>query len=165
MNFSPIGIVSFGRENRDLDVILIDELLELVARCDRALSFPGGSLLMVGRSGVGRRTAISIVSALHQAKLVALKMGKNYSEKQFKGELKGAMQIAGADGEPVFLVLEDHNLISSDYLDMINSLLSSGEVPGLYTPEELEPILTPLREKASNEGFSGNLVNYFSRCK
>ena len=75
------------------------------------------------------------------------------------------MQIAGADGEPVFLILEDHNLISPDYLDMINSLLSSGEVPGLYTPEELEPILTPLREKASNEGFSGNLVNYFSRGK
>ena len=55
--------------------------------------------------------------------------------------------------------------ISPDYLDMVNSLLSSGEVPGLYSPEELEPILTPLREKASNEGFSGNLVTYFSGCK
>ena len=159
------GITLFGRENRDLDVILIDELLELVARCDRALSSPGGSLLMAGRSGVGRRTAISIVSALHQAKLISLKMGKNYSLKQFKAEIKGAMQVAGAEGEPVFFVLEDHNLTSPDYLDMINSVLSSGEVPGLYSPEELEPILTPLREKASNEGFSGNLVTYFSRGK
>ena len=163
--FYNLGIITFGRENRDLDVILIDELLGLVARCDRALSSPGGSLLLAGRSGVGRRTAISIVSALHQAKLVSLKMGKNYSVKQFKGELKSAMQIAGGDGDPVFLVLEDHNLTSPNYLDMINSLLSSGEVPGLYSPEELEPILTPLREKASNEGFSGNLVTYFSRGK
>ena len=56
-------------------------------------------------------------------------------------------------------------MTSPDYLDMINSVLSSGEVPGLYSPEELEPILTPLREKASNEGFSGNLVTYFSRGK
>jgi hypothetical protein len=35
-------------------------------------------------TGVGRRTAVSIVSALHQAKLVSLKMGKNYGAKQFK---------------------------------------------------------------------------------
>ena len=120
---------------------------------------------MAGRSGVGRRTALSIVSALHQAKLVSLKMGKNYSQKQFKAELKSAMQMAGADGDPVFLTLEDHNLTSPEYLDMINSLLSSGEVPGLYTPEELEPLLTPLRERASNEGFSGNLITYFAHGK
>ena len=120
---------------------------------------------MSGRSGVGRRTALSIVSALHQAKLISLKMAKNYTQKQFKTELKGVMQMAGVDGESVFLMLEDHNLTSSGCLDMINSLLSSGEVPGLYSTEELEPILTPLREKASNEGFSGNLATYFAQGK
>ena len=120
---------------------------------------------MSGRSGVGRRTALSIVSALHQAKLVSMKMGKNYSTKQFKSELKGAMQLAGVDGESVFLMLEDHNLTTPESLDMINSLLSSGEVPGLYSTEELEPLLTPLREKAFNEGFSGNLVTYFAQGK
>ena len=91
-------------------------------------------------------------------------MGKGYGVKQFKAELKGAMQLAGVEGEQVFLLLEDHNLALPDYLDMINSLLSSGEVPGLYTTEELEPLLTSLREKASNEGFSGNLITFFSQC-
>ena len=46
----------------------------------------------------------------------------------------------------------------------INSLLSSGEIPGLYSPEELEPFLAPLREKASNEGYSGNLISFFAQC-
>ena len=78
-------------------------------------------------------------------------MGKNYGIKQFGHELKAAMQLAGVEGEQVFLLLEDHNFEIPDYLDMINSLLSSGEVPGLYTQEELEPLLTPLREKANNE--------------
>ena len=35
---------------------------------------------------------------------------------------------------------------------MVNSLLSSGEVPGLYTHEELEPLLAPLKEKAMEAG-------------
>ncbi len=158
------GILHFAREHRDLGVVVIDELLDLVARCDRVLSTPGGSLLMPGRSGVGRRTAVSVVTALHQAKMVTMKMGRNYGEKQFKAELKAAMHAAGVDDEQVFLLLEDHNFGDPAYLDMVNSLLSSGEVPGLYTPEELEPLLTPMREKASNAGFSGSLFAFFARC-
>lgn len=38
----------------------------------------------------------------------------------------------------------------------------SGEVPGLYTPEELEPLLTTLKDSASQDGFTGPLYNYFS---
>ena len=136
------AITVFQRENRDLDVVLIRELLDLAAKCDHTLSSPGGSLLLAGRSGVGRRTAMSIVSALHQAKVMFPKMGKAYGLKQFKAELKAAMQLAGIESEQVFLLLEDHNLSSHDYLDMINSLLSSGEVPGLYSSEELEALLS-----------------------
>ncbi len=157
------GITVFGRENRELtDTVVVKEIMDLVARADRVLSTPGGSLLMCGRSGVGRRTAVSIVSALHQAKLVALKMGKNYGVKQFRNELKGAMQLAGVDQEQVFLLLEDHNLVSPQFLDMVNSLLSAGEVPGLYSPEEMEPLMVTLRSNASNEGYTGNLISYFA---
>ena len=84
------GIVVFSRENRDLDdAVLVKETLKMASICDRALSKPGGSLLMCGRSGVGRRNAVSIVSALHHAKLITLKMGNNYGLKQFKQEVGG----------------------------------------------------------------------------
>lgn len=39
-----------------------------------------------------------------------------------------AMQAAGVDGEQVYFILEDYQLINPEYLDLINSLLSSGEV-------------------------------------
>lgn len=72
------------------------------------------------------------------------------------------MQQAGIEGEQVVLLLEDHQIVEPQFLEMINSLLSSGEVPGLYTPEELEPILSPLRDMASEVGFRGTLINFFS---
>jgi hypothetical protein len=37
-------------------------------------------------------------------------------------------------------------------LETLNSLLSAGEAPGLYTTEELEPLLAPLRERMLEEG-------------
>ena len=75
------------------------------------------------------------------------------------------MQLAGIEGEQVVLLLEDHQFIEPQFLEMINSLLSSGEVPGLYTPEELDPILGPLRDMASEAGFRGTMVNYFTSSK
>ena len=71
------------------------------------------------------------------------------------------MQLSGIDGEQVVLLLEDHQ-VDPSYLELINSLLSAGEVPGLYTPEELEPLLGPLRDLASQDGFRGTLVSYFA---
>lgn len=42
---------------------------------------------------------------------------------------------------------------------------SIGEVPGLYTLEELEPLLLPLKDQASQDGFFGPVFNYFTYSK
>ena len=54
------------------------------------------------------------------------------------------MQQCGIENEQLVLVLEDHHVVDPSFLEIVNSLLSAGEVPGLYTPEELEPLLNPL---------------------
>jgi dynein heavy chain 2 len=66
------------------------------------------------------------------------------------------------DGEQAILLLEDHQFTDIVFLELINSLLAAGEIPGLYSPEELEPILTPLRDEVSEAGFRGTLVQYFA---
>ena len=75
------------------------------------------------------------------------------------------MQLAGIEGEQVVLLLEDHQLVEPQFLELINSLLSAGEVPGLYSPEELEPLLAPLRDMASEVGFRGTLISFFAARK
>ena len=156
------GATVFARENWELDSYITKEMLNLCSRCDRVLSKPGGSLLLAGQAGVGRRNAVSIISALHQSKTLSLKMGKNYGLKQFKTELRAAMQLSGVENEQAILFIEDHNMIDERFLDMINSLLSSGEVPGLYTTEEMEPLLSLLRASADGSGYSGDMISYYA---
>ena len=60
-------------------------------------------------------------------------------------------------------MIEDHNIIDTEMLDLLNSLLSSGEIPGLYSPEELEPLMTPLKQAATNVGYSGDLIAFFAK--
>ncbi|XP_015268586.1 PREDICTED: cytoplasmic dynein 2 heavy chain 1 [Gekko japonicus] len=79
-----------------------------------------------------------------------------------KDVIKKVMQLAGIEAQHVVLLLEDYQFVHPTFLEMINSLLSSGEVPGLYTIEELEPLLSPLKDQASQDGFTGPVFNYFT---
>ncbi|XP_008299945.1 cytoplasmic dynein 2 heavy chain 1 [Stegastes partitus] len=156
------GVVLYSRDNRELDLLLFWEVCDFVSRVDRVLSRPGGSLLLAGRSGVGRHTATCLVSHMHGYTLFTPKMSRAYTLKHFNSDLKAVMQLAGLEGQQVVLLLEDYQFVHPAFLEMVNSLLSSGEVPGLYTPEELEPLLSPLKDAASQDGFTGPLYNYFS---
>ena len=142
-----------------------DELLDNVSRFDRVLTAPGGSLLLCGRSGVGRRTALAISSSMNNMKIFSPKINRSYGIKQFKNDLKTVMQQAGIEGQQMIILLEDHQLIDSSFLELINSLLSAGEIPGLYNPEELDPLLAPIREDCLQENFRGTVLQYFAKSK
>lgn len=118
---------------------------------------------MCGRSGAGRRTALAISSSMNNMKIFTPKINRAYSVKHFKTDLKSVMQQAGIEGQQMIILLEDHQLIDSSFLEMINSLLSAGEIPGLYNPEELEPLLAPIREDCFQENFKGTLLQYFAK--
>ncbi|XP_075905861.1 cytoplasmic dynein 2 heavy chain 1 [Nelusetta ayraudi] len=156
------GVALYSRDNRELDLLLFWEVCDFVSRVDRVLSRPGGSLLLAGRSGVGRHTATCLVSHMHGYSVFTPKVSRGYSLKHFSNDLKSVMQVAGLEGQQVILLLEDYQFVHPAFLEMVNSLLSSGEVPGLYSPEELEPLLSPLKDAASQDGFTGPLYNYFS---
>lgn len=71
-----------------MDILLFHEVLDNIARADRVLTKPGGSLLLAGRSGVGRRTAVSLVAHMHNMQLFTPKISRGYSLKNFKNDLK-----------------------------------------------------------------------------
>jgi dynein heavy chain 2 len=63
----------------------------------------------------------------------------------------------------MILLLEDHQFVDNSFLELINSLLSAGEIPGLYNPEEIEPLVAPIREEALQENFKGTVLQYFAK--
>jgi dynein heavy chain 2 len=69
------------------------------------------------------------------------------------------LRKAGVEGVAVCAFLEDHHLVDPSFLEYINSLLSSGEVPGLFAPEELEKELKSL-DAVKAEAGAQDVTNY-----
>lgn len=71
-----------------MDILIFKEVLENIAIVDRVITKPGGSLLMAGRSGVGRRTSVSLVAHMHNIEVFTPKVSRGYRVKNFKNDLK-----------------------------------------------------------------------------
>lgn len=71
------------------------------------------------------------------------------------------LQYSGLEGEHIFLQVDDHILKHSSNLNSINSLISCGEIPNLYSSTELDSLVKALENQYRGESFEGNLSEYF----
>jgi dynein heavy chain 2, cytosolic len=140
------NIRCYERENKALHIQLTPDTLRTIAQFDAALSQPGGSLLLVGSCGIGRRAAVELVAYIHHLVILTPACAVTYGVRQFRGFLKDVVRSAGVEGVPTLLLLEDHHLVDTFMLEAVNSLLASAEVPGLFTAEEASKELKPLDE-------------------
>jgi len=155
------GLMYYEREERDINMLLCQESMEHVAHIDRIFSSFKGHLLLVGRCGVGRRNAATIASYMLGYEFYTPAVSREYGPKQFIADAKIVSATAGVKGEHIVLFLEDFQFTSDSMLEMVNSLLSSGEIPGMYSHEELEPLLAPLKEGMREEGTYRTPYEYY----
>ncbi|KAL3276304.1 hypothetical protein HHI36_024202 [Cryptolaemus montrouzieri] len=151
-------LLSEREGGHNLNIIITKDLLSLIASVAKTLNSHGGHVMMIGQSGIGRKVAVKIASALYSTKLVAPSSRK---QSQLNSDLKYAFQQAGIEGEEVYLLLEDYILKGENILSLINTLLLSGEVPGLYNATELNSLVMGLGDQMSRANFEGSPIQFF----
>ena len=58
----------------------------------------------------------------------------------FFADLKKLYFMAGVDNKPTIFLFNDTQVLDESFLEDINNILSSGEVPNLYKPDEFEEV-------------------------
>jgi dynein heavy chain len=52
---------------------------------------------------------------------------------------------SGIDGESICLVLTDTQIVKETFLEDINNLLNTGDIPNLFLPEDYDKIINSVR--------------------
>eukprot|EP01013_Petalomonas_cantuscygni_P031315 TRINITY_DN574_c0_g2_i2.p1 TRINITY_DN574_c0_g2~~TRINITY_DN574_c0_g2_i2.p1 ORF type:complete len:4342 (+),score=1501.02 TRINITY_DN574_c0_g2_i2:256-13281(+) len=159
--FLQKAVIAFKREARDLNIVMVPEMLRWIARTDRILSKPGGHLLFAGRSGVGRKDICLLVAAMAKMPTFTLNMTPGYGLKQFKNDVRAVLTSAGGEGLDTVFFIEDQHVQDPQWLELVNSLLASNEIPGLFTNEEMDAIIAPAKDAMMEDGFMGTPAQYF----
>ena len=143
------GQMIYERDNQDINLFLHDDILNNIKIIDRILTFPISNLLLIGKTGIGRKKAVRIAAANRHYEFFYPTLSVDYSKNEFRKDLKSIYQTTAIESKSLIFFIEEHHFSqSNDFTEYINSLICSGEVPGLLTNEEMDGLL-------------GSLVNEF----
>ncbi|CAM6118761.1 unnamed protein product [Calypogeia fissa] len=149
-----------------MNLVLFKDAMEHICRIHRVLLQPRGHLLLVGVGGSGRKSLTKLASFVADMKVFSIQITNNYLSPQFHDDLKLLFTQAGM-GEhkvPTVFLFDDTQIVQENFLEDINNILSSGEVPNLFNKDDLTAIydgIRPIAKKAGAGETDEDLFLYF----
>ena len=96
--------------------------------------------------GVGKTVLSKFVSWMNGLSIFQISAHSRYGLDDFNADLRSLMYRVGIDGEKICFIFDEANALNSGFLEAMNALLASGEVPGLFEGEELTKLTNSFRE-------------------
>lgn len=119
---------------------------------DRVLRQPIGHCLLVGDSGSGKTVLSKFVSWMNGLNIFQIKAHSKYTLENFNDDLRAVMRRVGVDGEKICFIFDESNALGSGFLESMNALLASGEVPGLFEGDEYTALMNSMRDSSNRNG-------------
>jgi dynein heavy chain, axonemal len=141
-----------------MDIVLFRDAIEHVCRIVRVIRQPKGNMLLIGIGGSGRQSLSKLASFICLYSVFQIELGKNYKRSEFREDLKRLYKQAGISNKETTFIFVDTQVAEETFLEDINNILSSGEVPNLFKIEELEEIKNSLQKDAKKNNIDENNV-------
>ncbi|XP_050561707.1 dynein axonemal heavy chain 2 [Spodoptera frugiperda] len=135
-----------------MDLVLFKDAIEHVCRIVRVISQPRGNMLCVGIGGSGRTCLTRLATYICEYISFTVVVTKTYGIKEFREDLKVLYTGCGVDQKKTTFIFSDTQIAEETFTEVMNNLLSSGEVTNLYKPDEFEDIKTALEKPMKAAG-------------
>lgn len=73
--------------------------------------------------------------------LFTIELTKIYNTPDFKEDLKKLYYKAGVKDQPTTFLFKDSQIVNETFLEIINNILSTGEVSRLYRDDEFDEVI------------------------
>lgn len=130
-----------------LDIVLFPAACHILARLLRVLRQPASSVLLVGNGGSGRHSLARLAVSILNMELFQITCGSNYGLAEWHDDMKKLLMRTGVDGRSVCFLISSSQM-KDEWLREINTVIASGEVPGLWEPDEEQNIIESVAKAA-----------------
>ncbi len=112
----------------------------------RVLRQPRGSAMLIGVGGSGKQSVTRLASHILECRTAQIEVTKGYGLEAFREFLQERLLVpCGVQGQQITFLFTDTQIVQESFLEDINNILNSGEVPNLLKSEDKEQILNDLR--------------------
>ncbi|KAL2633853.1 hypothetical protein R1flu_005332 [Riccia fluitans] len=148
-----------------LNLVLFQFAIQHIARICRVIKQPGGNVLMVGVGGSGRQSLARLAAFIEGFDVYQVEISKNFGMAEWRESIGIMLRKAGELDKKVMFLFPDTQIKLEGFVEDINSLLNTGEVPNLYDPGDLGAIcetIRPRAKRAKRDGSRLELLSFFA---
>ncbi|RKP20476.1 dynein heavy chain 6, axonemal, partial [Rozella allomycis CSF55] len=139
--------------SKQMRLIFFMDAKQHLSRISRVINQPRGNALLVGVGGTGKQSLTRLACHICEYRCIQIELTRTYGTNEWREDIKRLYRFAGLEGKNTVFLISDTQFKSESFLEDINSILNTGEIPNLFDFEERERILGELRQKAKDKGY------------
>ncbi|XP_024940673.1 dynein heavy chain 1, axonemal [Cephus cinctus] len=143
-------------------LVLFQDAISHLCRIGRILRQPRGNALLLGMGGSGRRSLTKLSTHIVEYSCFQIELSKAYSNSDWREDLKTMMLRAGLQKRSIVFLFSDTQIKNDSFLEDLNNILNSGDVPNIYQSDELDRIFQLMRGPVQEAGLPTNRSNLFA---
>jgi len=140
------------QSSKPMDLVCFLYMLEHLSRVSRVIKNPGGNALLVGVGGSGRQSCTKLACFMADFEAFQIEIAKGYGMEAFREDMRKMLKKAGGEGKNTVFLLSDTQIKDEGFVEDVNNLLNTGEIPNLFPPEEKVEVCELVRSAARDEG-------------
>lgn len=129
----------------EMNLILFQDAIEHILRLSRLLRSERGNGFLVGLSGMGKQSIARLASHINGYQCMQIELTRGYDQNSFREDLRKYYTNAGVNNNPTVFLINDTQIVKEEFLEDINNILNSGEVPNLFEGDEYEKMILNTR--------------------
>lgn len=99
---------------------------------------------------MGKQSLSRLASHLNGYKCYQIELSRGYNHASFHEDMRKFYFAAGVANTPSVFLMTDTQIIQEDFLEDVNNILNSGEVPNLFESDEYEKLMVAARQPATD---------------
>ncbi|MGH0152203.1 UNVERIFIED_CONTAM: hypothetical protein FKN15_022155 [Acipenser sinensis] len=128
-----------------MNLVLFEEAMQHICRISRILEAPHGNALLIGVGGSGKQSLCRLAAFLSVLEVFQITLRKGYGIHDLKSDIAALYMKVGVKNIGTVFLHTDAQIPDERFLVLINDMLASGDVPDLFSEEEVDCIIASIR--------------------